>query len=121
MFNASDLTVDLEVSGVGCPAELTLRARVKNIGSLGVPAGIKVLFFEGVDANGMLLGEKLTTMPLLPGAFEVIELPYALENFDPVPIFVRVDGVDAQSGIVSECDEENNGAGNASVQCVVPG
>jgi hypothetical protein len=121
VFNASDLTVDLEVSGVGCPAELTLRARVKNIGSLGVPAGIKVLFFEGVDANGMLLGEKLTTMPLLPGAFEVIELPYALENFDPVPIFVRVDGVDAQSGIVSECDEENNGAANASVQCVVPG
>lgn len=121
VFNAADLVVDLEVSGIGCPAELELRARVKNIGSLGVPAGITVHFFEGVDASGELLAEKATTQPLLPGAFELVTLPYPLMNLDPVPIFVTVDGVDAPSGVIPECDEDNNSAANASVQCVIPG
>lgn len=39
---------------------------------------------------------------------------------DPVPIFVAVDGVDAQSGVVPECNEDNNSAANANAQCVVP-
>ena len=121
VFNASDLTVDLEISGVGCPAQLTLRARVKNIGSLGVPAGVEVLFFEGVDNTGTLLGTVPTLTGLLPGAFEVIELPYDLQSMDPVPIFVTVDGADAQSGVIPECNEDNNAAANANAQCVVPG
>ena len=121
VFNASDLTVDLEISGIGCPAQLTLRARVKNIGSLGVPAGIQVLFYQGVDATGTVLGDLATTVPLLPGAFEVVELPVDLASPDPIPIFVRVDGADAMSGVIPECDEENNSAANANAQCVAPG
>ena len=121
VFNASDLVVELEISGVGCPAALELRARVKNIGSLGVPAGITVHFFEGVDASGVVLGEKATTQPLLPGAFEVVAIDHPLMNLDPVPIFVTVDGVDAQSGVIPECNEDNNSAANASAQCVIPG
>jgi hypothetical protein len=106
VFNAADLIVDLEISGIGCPAQLVLRARVKNIGSLGVQAGIQVLFFEGVDAGGTLIGETMTTMPLLPGAFELDELPYDLQSPDPVPIFVTVDGIDALSGIIPECQRQ---------------
>ena len=121
VFNAADLVVDLEISGVGCPAELELRARVTNQGSLGVPAGIEVHFFEGVDAQGKPLGVKATTQPLLPGAFEVVTQPYPLQTLDPVPIFVTVDGVDAQSGVIPECNEDNNTAANAAVQCVIPG
>ncbi|MBK7828669.1 hypothetical protein [Nannocystis sp.] len=121
VFNAADLIVDLEISGIGCPAQLVLRARVKNIGSLGVPAGVKVLFFAGVDATGTLLGEQVTTLALLPGAFEVVEQPYDLDGLDPVAIYVTVDGFDAQSGVIPECNEDNNSAANASAQCVIPG
>jgi len=121
VFNASDLIVDLEISGIGCPAEVTLRARVKNIGSLGVPAGVEVLFFAGVDNTGTLLGTLPTTVPLLPGAFEVVELPLMLDSPDPVPIFVTVDGADAMSGVIPECNEDNNAASNGAVQCVAPG
>lgn len=60
-----------------------------------------------------------TTTALLPGVFEVVELPLMLGG-SPVPIFVLVDGASAEVGVVSGCDEDNNAASNAAVQCVVP-
>lgn len=53
--------------------------------------------------------------------FTLRELPYDLQSPDPVPIFVTVDGVDALFGVIPECNEDNNTAGNANAQCVVPG
>ena len=55
VFNAPDLEVGLEVSLAGCPERVTLRARVSNLGSLGVLPGIPVSFYEGPPGAGGLL------------------------------------------------------------------
>lgn len=118
--NAADLIVDLEISGLACPEAIELRARVKNIGSLGVPAGVKVHFFEGVDATGTPLGEVATSKALLPGAFEVVTQSFPLMDLASVPFYVTVDGIDAQSGVIPECREDNNDALNVNGMCVIP-
>jgi len=117
VYNAPDLQVDLEVSQVPCPASLELRARVKNAGSLGVPAGVAVSFYLGSDATGELLGNAATTKPLLPGQSEVVSFPFGLQGrTPPFQFFVAVDGGSA-TGTVNECVEDNNAASAGGVDC----
>jgi hypothetical protein len=112
-FNAPDLRVDLEVSTATCPTALSLRARVKNAGTLGVATGVKVRFHEGSDAAGALIVEKATTKALLPGESEVVVAPYAVSKTGPFAFFVAVDG----AGDVRECLEDNNNAGAGGLLC----
>lgn len=112
-FNAPDLRVDLEVSTATCPAALTLRARVKNAGTLGVAAGVKVSFHEGADATGPLIADKVTTRALLPGESELVTAPYPVTKSGPFAFFVAVDG----AGAVRECLEDNNSAGAGGLIC----
>jgi hypothetical protein len=117
VFNAPDLKVDLEVSTASCPAGLELRARVKNEGSLGVPAGVEVVFYEGNDAQGPRLGDKKTTRPLLPGESEVVTLTVSSTGGGQGrSFFVVVDG-GATGGTVDECNGDNNTSTAGGVEC----
>ncbi|MEO8877982.1 MAG: hypothetical protein ABI461_20485, partial [Polyangiaceae bacterium] len=117
VFNAADLAVDLEISTAPCPGGLQLRARVKNLGSLGVAAGVKVDFYLGNSATGTLLGEKMTTGALLPGQSEIVALDYPLSGKPgPFAFFVTVDG-GATASAVPECNEANNSGGAGGVIC----
>jgi hypothetical protein len=112
VFNAPDLEVDLELFLGTCPSMLTLRASVKNEGSLGVAAGVKVDFYRGTDATGVFLGEKTTTTALLPGAAELVDFPYDVSGAGPLAFYVSVNGASGDGGeAVDECNYSNNGAG----------
>jgi len=116
VYNAPDLRVDLEVSTASCPTAIDLRARVKNAGALGVPAGVKVRFYAGSNASGQLLAEKITTKPLLPGESEVITHAFVLGTTAAPSFFVVVDGATASSTI-NECLTDNNTASAGGVRC----
>jgi hypothetical protein len=120
VFNAPDLAVDLEISTKGCPTALTLRARVKNLGSLGVPKGVEVAFYRGSDITGTALGTAMTKGPLLPGQTEMIEKQVDIVGqTPPFSFFVTVDG-GSSSGLVGkvvECLENNNESGASGVRC----
>lgn len=117
VYNAPDLRVDLEVSTAQCPTAIELRARVKNNGALGVPAGIKVRFYSGTDANGTFLAEKTTTKALLPGESELVVHAHPTSLPSSGAFFVAIDGTSASDGTVDECLEDNNGASAGSVRC----
>lgn len=113
VYNAPDLRVDLEVSSFPCPAALELRARVRNLGTLGVPAGVAVRFYAGQSPTGAPLAEKRTTRALLPGEAELVtaQVPPTTAAF-----VVVVDGEGATSE-VRECLEDNNSASVGGVSC----
>ena len=115
-FNAPDLRVDLEVSTAPCPTGVELRARVKNAGSLGVAAGVKVRFHEGTSAAGPLLVEKATTRALLPGESEIVSHLVPAASIGAGNFFVTVDGAQG-GGTVNECLEDNNSAAIGGVRC----
>lgn len=112
VFNAPDLAVDLEVSQIGCPTQLTVRARVRNAGSLGVAAGVAVSFYAGTNALGPKLGQGITTKPLLPGASDVVEILLDVADLAG-GVYAEVDG----TSTVRECDETNNGATAGGLVC----
>jgi len=117
VFNAPDLRVDLEISSAACPVGLELRARVKNAGSLGVPAGVSVSFHFGTDATGDLIGESATSKPLLPGESEVVTQVFTIgSEVPPFAFFVTVDGAGV-TGTVDECLEDNNEASAGGMEC----
>ncbi len=119
VFNAPDLSVDLEVSTATCPSGLTLRARVKNAGSLGVPAGVKVQFYSGTSSSGTLIAEVTTTGALLPGQSEVVSTVYPNPNgSDALSFYVTVDGGSSTS-IVEECLEGNNAGSASGIRCPI--
>ena len=119
VYNAPDLRVDLEVSTASCPAGLELRARVKNLGSLGVASGVSVTFHLGPDESGKLLGEAKTTKALLPGQSELVSITFAPSANEPPPwLFTAiVDGTASSASGVDECLEDNNTAQAGGVEC----
>jgi hypothetical protein len=114
VFNAPDLALDLEISTAGCPGALTLKARIKNLGSQGVPAGISVRFYAGKDATGDLLLTTTSTKALLPGESETVSAPFTVTGkAPPYQFFAVVDDGNA----VDECNEANNGATAGGIAC----
>ncbi len=123
VFNAPDLSVDL-VATLGQCNDGTLQAvaTVRNIGALGVPAGIEVSLYEGIDATGVLVGTVATPDPLLPGQQTQVSWAVPFTQGDPaMDFFVTVDGADVVSGSIDECVETNNGAVTLGAECLFPG
>ncbi len=118
VFNAPDLTVDLTVGLSLCSqGEIELRARVSNVGALGVLPGVDVSFYEGSGGSGLLLGSAVTTVPLLPGGSTVVTL--AVDSpASPTGYTVTVEGNQA-SLMVEECDSTNNSDDEPSEGCPV--
>ena len=116
--NAPDLSVDFEVSTTSCPEQLLLRARVRNKGSLGVPAGLGVTFYLGKDASGIQILQAITTKALLPGESEILEFPYTPQDTSTLlDFFVIVDSGDLDTPTAAECDETNNTGAISDVAC----
>jgi hypothetical protein len=118
VFNAPDLQAGLEVSLAGCPERVTLRARVSNLGSLGVLPGVPVSFYDGAPGTGgALLGTASTTVPLLPGASSIVELPVSLSGEAPFSFHAIVDRDGSTDGDIAECNEDNNTGFLSDVDC----
>ncbi len=118
VFNAPDLEVGLEVALTGCPDNVTLRARVRNVGNLGVGAGVPVTFYNGPLAMpGAAIGTVMTMVDLLPGASTVVEIEAPLVGDPPSEFHVRVDDDAAGGSIVEECREDNNDSELGEVDC----
>jgi hypothetical protein len=118
--NAPDLTVSLSALLDGCPASLALGAKVRNQGSLGVPAGLVVAFFEGTEPNGKLLGTRSTTKALLPGSEETLTLALDKAPDATAAYYAVVDEDGASGSDVAECIETNNTGILSGVECPVP-
>ncbi len=123
VFNAPDLTVELSVGLGSCfEMQLELLATVRNVGSLGVPAGVEVTLYEGTDATGTEVGTQATPAPLLPGAQTVMSWTVDFPMGSPaLSYYVAVDGMGAEPGVVIECDESNNTANTVTAECPAPG
>ncbi len=110
VFNAADLSVSLAVVLDKCGTnQLVLQATVHDQGSLGVPAGIEVAFYEGIDANGLELGVVATTEAIVPGGSTMVSWivdgpPAGMSS----SYFAAVDG--GVDDVVEECNEFNNSA-----------
>ena len=116
VFNAPDLAVDLSIGLDQCSANmLVLRARVTNLGALGVYPGVAVSFHRGTSAAGPVVGTGMTTVPLLPGQSTVVTAMVP-NPASPTDYFVTVDGAMAP-GAVAECDESNNDDATTGAAC----
>ena len=121
VYNAPDLSiVGLEVSLDRCPTTATLRARVSNVGTLGVPAGVSVAFYAGTPTmRGALLGTGLTTVPLLPGASTLVSIDVPLTGAPPYAFVAVVDDDGTGAGTIPECDEDNGTAAIDGLDCAI--
>ncbi|APR78940.1 Rhs-family protein [Minicystis rosea] len=117
VYNAPDLQVSLGAGLAGCPGSVHLEALVQNHGSLGVAAGVDVSFYAGTSPNGTLISSAKTTIPLLPGQYEVVSTDWQVPAGNTVKTFyVVVDGAESTNA-VSECLEDNNQASVDGVSC----
>ena len=122
IFNAADLSVDIAVGTQTCLDEqFQIFVTVRNNGSLGVPAGVSVSLWEGMDANGDLIGTQMTNEALLPGSFEQFIWLVGAPAEEPKNYYTTVDGAEVDNGLVAECDENNNTAATETVACPTPG
>ena len=119
-YNAPDLRVlGVERVLAGCPGTVTIRARIQNIGSLGVRSGVPVTAYV-TNAAGVVVDVRTstTTELLLPGASATMELSFdASETATAVRVVVDDDGSGA--GIERECDESNNGSEPVPITCLI--
>jgi len=117
IFNAPDLTLDLSAGLNLCTAgQLELRARVSNIGALGVPPGVVVTFYQGADNSGTNLGTATTTQPLLPGGSTTVTLAITAPTMD-TDYYAEADGTSVTT--VPECDPNNNSATVTQAGCII--
>lgn len=106
VFNAANLSAELEATAACASQEVRLSAVVTNFGSRGLPAGIPVQIVQTAPMSAVVL-DAVTSGPLLPGQSERITgtamgVPYDVDlRFE-----VRVDGAD----IAMECVEDDNTA-----------
>jgi VCBS repeat protein len=118
VYNAPDLQVSLAADLGGCPGVVHLDALVQNHGSLGVAAGVKVSFYAGTSAAGMLIADAITKKALLPGQYEDVSVDYMVPvGAAKLSFYVAVDGVSPGMSSVSECLEDNNAASVDGVMC----
>ncbi len=110
VFNAPNLTVELDVVTACGRREVRLSALVRNVGSRGVEAGVPVEFVQTEPAPGGVIATLATTRPLLPGGSERITAVASDQPYDvPLTFTVRVDG-DSATSTIAECDEDDNSA-----------
>ncbi len=122
VFNAPDLTVSLSIGLDKCLDMLQLIATVRNEGAAGVPAGVLVEFFQGVDATGVPLGSAMTDKALLPGGSTKVILDVVAPPSDmPADYYVEVDDASDGDGQVLECIEDNNSDAVSAAACPQPG
>lgn len=111
LFPVPDLAVSLSATVI-CPREVRLLAVVRNVGSMGVPAGVPVRFVRA--DTGTVIAETITTTTILPGGMERILYVYTDIEFNVDMTFLVT--IDDQN-TVEECDNSNNTAYSEPVRC----
>jgi hypothetical protein len=106
-FAAPDVTASFVRLAVA-DATATITARIGNAGALVVPASVPVSFYDGdpIAGGGTRLGTVLTSQSLAPGAYTDVTLTISGDTQHTVWVVADDDG--AQTGMVSECREDNN-------------
>ena len=96
---------------------LDIQIAVKNIGAEVLPAGTTVHL--QINKDGMItpLFDTVTTMELLPGEFELLELTIPIP-MDAPPLPFEVEAFIDFDEMVNECVEDNN---DANASCIVIG
>lgn len=121
VYNAPDLEIaGFDVSLEGCPESLRLRARIENVGSLGVPAGVPVAFYETLPGGPELIGVATTEDALLPGQTTTVELEVSIADLRGDTEFefrVSADDDGEGGGVVVECNEGGNADALEGVAC----
>ena len=111
-----DLQVELTATAI-CPNEVRLAAVVRNEGSAGALPIFSVRFYR-TDSNvpnpPELLGTVFPSQPLLPGGWERLVLVY---NIPATDVDMTFSVVLDEDGVIEECEEDNNGADSATVNC----
>ncbi len=114
-----DLALTLGAGLDGCASgQLELRARVTNLGALGVPTGVEVSFYEGADAAGTLLCTAVTVAPLLPGQSPIVRLVVDAPTSD-TDDFATAATAAGGAGTIAECNELNNGDNLTEAGCLI--
>jgi len=119
-FAAPDAVVSLSPQCVG---DYALIAKVRNLGSAALPAGLAVGFYAGPLGSGTLLGSDVTTKTLFPAEAENIVLPLPDASPDildgSTPVYAVVVDGDPPEGL-HECRTDNNSSEAVSGACGVP-
>lgn len=98
---AVDVTVSLALGFDQCDESLVLIATVHNMGTVDVPAGVAVTFYEGTDASGVKLGAKPTSEPLpASSSTDVVWVVNAPPMGESSEYYVEID--------IFGCDEADN-------------
>ncbi|HMN13166.1 MAG TPA: CARDB domain-containing protein [Bellilinea sp.] len=86
-------------------SDLTLAARVNNLGGIAAPPGAVVTFYSGNPAQPgtVALGTAATTGEILPGTFETVILTLPLGT-TARPVWLVVD----EANVIGELNERNN-------------
>ena len=126
LFNAPNLTVeDLTWNDDACDAQLTLTARIANVGSLGVREGVSVVFWRGEPGNGEVVCDLLTPEALPPGGRLDLSCVWELPEDAPrqgLRFSVTVDRpADGGDGAHNECVEDDNQLDRDGIACLPPG
>ena len=115
---AADLHLDYGLCGNGT---LTLVASVVNQGQVGAPAGVPVTFYyQNAQGAQVAIFTVKTTAVILAGAYEVVAFKWTPSSDlkGPFSITVVVDDAGTpNSGIVNECNEDNNALGPTTLGC----
>jgi hypothetical protein len=119
-FGAPDAVVSLAPD---CGMTYGLVATVRNLGSVSLPAGVAVGFYEGAPPSGTLLGTGQTTKVLHPAEAEnvVLALPDAPAEITSgaATVYAVVD----DGGMMHpwhECRTDNDASGPVSGKCAAP-
>lgn len=112
-FGAPDAVVSVSPQ---CGGAYGLVARVQNLGSASLPAGVVVGFYAGA-APGTKLGEGVTQKTLYPAEAENVVLPLATAPVEKVFAVVD-DGMPAHAW--HECRVDNNVSAAVSSSCDTP-
>jgi len=115
-----DLVVmDIDADPVGCPHEVSLSVQVGNQGEAAVAAGVPVALYRGSSPDPSRLIDVNTTQTQLdPMGSEWLHWVLSMDQLmGETNITVVVDDTGHLTGIVTECNEKNNGWNEGAGWC----
>ena len=110
LFDAPDAVVSLRLE---CVTPLAGRADVRNLGTKGLPAGVKVGIFPAGGATS--IAEVTTPQPLLPG--QTVSLAFTAPTAQPTGTYVARILVDPANPTFRECRTDNDESAPVAPSC----
>lgn len=91
------------------PASATLTARLGSVGSVALPEGLSLSFYDGDPASGgVFLGKTVSSLILAPGRYEDLSIVWPDPTIALHTIYVRADDDGTGQGPLAEITEANN-------------